>query len=124
MLAPHARHGAVLADAPEFVAVALMADLPIGSAKPVDVAGDPVALFNVGGVVYAIDDWDLDKGISIADGHLAGAIATSRNGRLSYDVTTGDVVGVPGLSIGVYEVRVVDGTIMIATSRRPWGPAR
>ena len=113
-----ARQGANLVEATEFVAAALMADLPVGTGKAVDIAGDAVALFNVDGAVYAIDDWDLDKGTSIAAGQLAGTIARSRNGRLSYDVTTGEVVGVPGLSVDVYEVRVVEGTIMVATRRR------
>ena len=52
-------------------------------------------------------------------GNSQAPIARSRNGRLSYDVTTGEVVRyIPGLSVDVYEVRVVEGTIMVATRRR------
>jgi 3-phenylpropionate/trans-cinnamate dioxygenase ferredoxin component len=101
--------------ATEYVAVAPLADLPAGTATSIDVAGQVVAIFNIDGTVYAIDDWDLDNGSSIAAGRLDGTIVTSTNGRLRYDVTSGEVVGVPGLSVGVYQVRVVDGIIMIAT---------
>ncbi len=94
-----------------------LADLPVGTGTAVDIAGDAVALFNVAGVVYAIDDWDLDSGASIADGRLEGTIITRSNGRLSYDVTSGGVVGVPGLRVGVYDVRVVDGVIMVGGCR-------
>jgi 3-phenylpropionate/trans-cinnamate dioxygenase ferredoxin subunit len=97
-----------------FVTVAAMTDLPAGAATTVDVAGYAVALFNVDGIVYAIDDWDLDNGASIAAGRLEGTIVASTNSRLSYDVTTGGVVGVPGLSVAAYDVRIVDGMITIA----------
>jgi 3-phenylpropionate/trans-cinnamate dioxygenase ferredoxin subunit len=73
-----------------------------------------IALFNVEGTVYAMDDSCLHAGSSLGVGALDGKIVKCRGHGWSYDVTTGCVLGVPGLGMSVYAVKVVDGRIMVA----------
>ena len=41
---------------PEFVKVARIDDVPAGQARMVEVNGNEIALFNVGGAVHALDN--------------------------------------------------------------------
>ena len=60
---------------PEPVLVASRAELPPGGKKLLDVEGRAIALFNVEGHYYAIDDVCTHDGGPLADGLLEGCIA-------------------------------------------------
>jgi nitrite reductase/ring-hydroxylating ferredoxin subunit len=98
----------------EFVEVALLEQIAPGSSIVVDVAGKSVALFNVEGQVYAIDDSCMHQGASLAAGKLDGKIVTCRAHGLKYDVTTGFVGGSPGFGVASHAVQIADGKISVA----------
>ena len=98
----------------EFVEVALLEQIAPGSSIVVDVAGKSVALFNVEGQVYAIDDSCMHQGASLAAGKLDGKIVTCRAHGLKYDVTTGFVGGSPGFGVASHAVQIVNGKIYVA----------
>ena len=98
----------------EFVEVALLEQIALGSSIVVDVAGKSVALFNVEGQVYAIDDSCMHQGASLAAGKLDGKIVTCRAHGLKFDVTTGFVGGSPGFGVASHAVQIVDGKISVA----------
>jgi hypothetical protein len=56
----------------DFVKVATLDQLAPGHGMTVTVHGVPVALFNVKGTVYAIDDTCLHAGVSLGTGDLRG----------------------------------------------------
>jgi nitrite reductase/ring-hydroxylating ferredoxin subunit len=58
----------------DFVEVAKLDQLAPGQGMTVTVRGVPVALFNVDGTVYAIDDTCLHAGVSLETGELRGHI--------------------------------------------------
>ena len=100
---------------PEFIEAAPLDQVPAGTATTVQVAGKDIALFNVNGTVYATDDKCLHAAGSLGfGGKLEGKVVTCRLHGWKFDVTTGNMPLVPGMSLGCYPVKVVDGKIQVA----------
>jgi nitrite reductase/ring-hydroxylating ferredoxin subunit len=98
----------------EFVEVASLEQIAPGRSLVVNVAGKSVALFNVEGQIYAIDDSCMHQGASLGAGKIDGKIVTCRAHGLKYDVTTGFVGGSPGYGVASHAVQVVGGKIAVA----------
>lgn len=98
----------------DFVRAALLDQVPPGTATTVCVNGTEVALFNVGGKVYALQDACAHAGSSLGAGELGGTVVRCRGHGWTYDVTTGFVCGINGFGVPTYAVKVVDGQILIA----------
>ena len=98
-----------------YVEVANLEQLPPGGGTVVTIEGKDIALFNVDGTVYAIDDGCLHHGVSLGTSECDGKIVTCRGHGWKYDVTTGSTLNVPGYGVAAYPVKVVDGKIMVAT---------
>ena len=72
-----------------FVKVATRGELPRGGKKLVEIDGRAIAVFNVDGVFYAIDDVCTHDGGPLAEGELIGCeIECPRHGA-RFDVRTG-----------------------------------
>src|SRR6266480_3010470 len=79
----------------DFVTVATRSELPPGGKKLVEIDGRPVAVFNVAGTFYAIDDVCTHDGGPLAEGELQGAeIQCPRHGA-RFDVRTGKALCLP-----------------------------
>jgi 3-phenylpropionate/trans-cinnamate dioxygenase ferredoxin component len=80
---------------PEFVKVINRSELPPGGKALTEVDGRPIAVFNVGGCFYAIDDVCTHDGGPLAEGELDGAeIQCPRHGA-RFDVRTGKALCFP-----------------------------
>jgi nitrite reductase/ring-hydroxylating ferredoxin subunit len=97
-----------------YIEVANLEQLPPGRGTTVSVEGKDIALFNVDGTVYAMDDACLHQGLSLGNSKLDGKIVTCRGHGWKYDVTTGSTYPVPGIGVAAYPVKVVDGKIVVA----------
>src|SRR5688572_5989528 len=75
-------------------------DLPAGIVKAVQLEGKTIALANVDGQYYAVDDVCPHRGCSLATGLLAGSILSCPCHGSQFDVTNGAVVRGPA-STGV-----------------------
>ena len=60
----------------QFIKVASAADLAPGEAKCVEVAGKKIALFNLEGTFYAIDDTCTHRGGPLSEGEVSGEEVT------------------------------------------------
>jgi nitrite reductase/ring-hydroxylating ferredoxin subunit len=98
----------------EFLEVASIEQVAPGHSLVVTVAGKDVALFNVEGQIYAIDDACAHQGASLGAGKIEGNVVTCRAHGLKYDVTTGFVGGSPGYGVASHAVQVVNGMIAVA----------
>jgi nitrite reductase (NADH) small subunit len=96
-----------------FVRAAALTEIPAGTIRAVAVAGKTVAVANVGGQVYAIDNTCLHRGGPLADGPLEGKVVTCPWHGWPYDVTTGKLT--QNLSVGVacYPTEVRGGDIFV-----------
>jgi len=100
----------------EFLETIVLDRLPPGKGKVVRVAGKDVALFNVDGNIYAIDDACAHAGVSLGTSKLRGNIVTCRGHGFRYDVTNGQCVSISGMRVASHPVRIVDGKILVAPS--------
>jgi nitrite reductase/ring-hydroxylating ferredoxin subunit len=100
----------------DFVEVARLDQVPIGRGSSVTVNGKEIALFNVDGTIYAMDDSCLHQAQSLGISKLEGKVVTCRGHGWKYDVTTGNTLHVPDYGVTTYPVKVVDGKIMVAVS--------
>jgi nitrite reductase/ring-hydroxylating ferredoxin subunit len=102
----------------DFVEVAQLEQIAPGNSKMVYVGEKSIALFNVDGVIYAIDDTCLHQGSSLAQGRLNGKIVTCRGHGWKYDVTTGSLTLNPESRVASYAVKIIDGKIMVDTGKK------
>ena len=79
----------------KLVKVASAADIPPGSGKSVEVEGKRIAVFNVDGRFYAIDDTCPHRGGPLSEGELDGEVVTCPWHRSTFNVTTGAVLSAP-----------------------------
>jgi 3-phenylpropionate/trans-cinnamate dioxygenase ferredoxin subunit len=98
----------------EFVKVASASEIPTGGKKLLDIEGRAIALFNVDGTFYAIDDVCTHDGGPLAEGELRGCeIECPRHGA-RFDVRTGAALCMPAFEpVKVHDVRVVGDVIEI-----------
>ncbi len=87
--------------------VAKKGDLPEGEMKRVQVGYLPIALFNVAGRYYAIDDLCTHDGGNLAEGVLEGyEVECPRHGA-RFDIRSGKVTRLPAFEpVRSYEVKV------------------
>ena len=102
----------------DFVEVARLEQVAPGKSKFVHVGDKGVALFNVEGKIYAIDDTCLHQGSSLAQGKLNGKILTCRAHGWKYDVETGRLTLNPEKGVASYPVEIVDGKIMLDVDKK------
>ncbi len=90
-----------------FVKVGKLEDVPAGAAKVYEVADRAIAVCNVDGTLYAIDDICTHDEASLEQGYLEGCeIECPRHGA-RFDVRTGDVTALPAVvPIDTFPVRV------------------
>jgi 3-phenylpropionate/trans-cinnamate dioxygenase ferredoxin subunit len=102
---------------PSFVKVASARELPPGGKKLADVDGRPIALFNVDGKFYAIDDVCTHDGGPLAEGQLLGCeIMCPRHGA-RFDVRTGKPLCMPAVEpVAVHATEVRGDEVYVALS--------
>jgi 3-phenylpropionate/trans-cinnamate dioxygenase ferredoxin subunit len=96
------------------IRVCAVADLPEGEAVRLDVEV-PIAVFNVGGDLYAIDDTCTHQDASLADGYLDDDCTVECPLHAScFDLRTGEVSGPPAtVPVRTHAVVVENGTIFV-----------
>ena len=101
---------------PDFVEVSTIHRPGPGAVTVVKISGVNVALFNVAGCLFAINDFCMRCGTSLAEGSITGSQVTCRKCGWRYDFTTGRLAHLPALMTDRFEVHVVDSQILVATA--------
>lgn len=98
----------------EYKKVASTSDLSPGNGKLVEVDGKRIALFNLGGSYYAIDDVCPHKGGPLSDGTIDGeSVACPWHGAV-FNIKTGAVEKPPARQgVSTYKVRVQGNDIEV-----------
>ena len=98
----------------EFVKVARTDEVGPGQGRLIDVKGKQIALFNVNGEFFAIDNMCTHEEASLADGELSGHEVICPLHGAKFDVRTGEVLGPPAYDdVACYKVRVMGTDIEI-----------
>jgi nitrite reductase/ring-hydroxylating ferredoxin subunit len=97
-----------------FVKVAAVAEIAPGRGKCVEARGRRIALFNIRGSYYAIDDACPHTGAPLCEGDLEDAEVTCPWHGAVFDVTTGACrEGPSSEDVASYRVRVIDGNVEV-----------
>ena len=101
----------------DWVKIAKKSELPPGAKKLVDVGGRPVALFNVHGLFFAIDDICTHDGGPLAEGELRGnEIECPRHGA-RFNVETGEALSMPAFEpVATHAVKVEGDDVFVKLS--------
>jgi nitrite reductase (NADH) small subunit len=99
---------------PNFVKVASVSQVAPGTGIVANADGKEVAVFNVDGEFYAIDNVCKHRGGPLGEGELEGDTVTCPWHAWQYNVKTGMCLTKDGIKMDAYEVRVEDGDIKIA----------
>jgi nitrite reductase/ring-hydroxylating ferredoxin subunit len=96
------------------VRVARVSELSPGTGKVVGTDGRSVALFNVDGVFYAIDNTCTHRGGPLGEGALIGEIVTCPWHGAQFNVRTGAVTSRPAPSgVRSYPVKVEGDDVLV-----------
>jgi nitrite reductase/ring-hydroxylating ferredoxin subunit len=91
----------------QFVKVASTNEIATGAAKQVEVNGKTIALFNLDGNYYAMDNTCTHRGGPLAEGYVEGEEVTCPWHGAQFNIKTGAVVGPPAAKgVAKYNVRV------------------
>jgi len=102
----------------EWVDVARVEDFPSGTVRTVQIEGTPIAVFNLNGHYYAIEDLCSHEAETLSDGEVAGEeIICPRHGA-HFSIPTGAALSPPAHEpVATLPVRVEDGMVMVKDDR-------
>ncbi len=95
------------------VRVASVGDVEPGEGRVVEADGRTLALFNVDGRFYAIDNACAHRGGPLGEGDLEGTVVTCPWHAWRWDVTTGANVNNPAVGVACVPVVVENGTVFV-----------
>lgn len=102
----------------EWTDVAAEADLPPGSCRRLWVEGVAMAVFNVDGQYYAIEDLCTHEAETLSNGRLIGTEIICPRHASRFSLVTGEALSPPAYEpIAVFPVRVRDGMVQVRDHR-------
>ena len=102
------------ADEAGWVRAASRAELPPGEVLGVELAGRPIALYDVDGNVFATDNICTHAYARLSDGWLDGDLIECPLHAARFEVRTGKVLDPPATEdLKTYPVRIVDDEIQV-----------
>lgn len=96
-----------------FVKVAEANAVKPGYGEAVEAAGKDLALFNVDGTFYCLDNVCPHAGAPLDGGWLDGTVVTCPWHAWEIDLTTGEVTFDPGTCVATYECKIEDGAVLV-----------
>ncbi len=103
----------------EFVVVAITDELNPGD-KPLvfEMNRRWIALYNLNGDFYAIEDVCTHDGGPLAEGEVEGCVVSCPRHGAQFDIITGKVLSAPALTdVPTFEVRVVGNEVQVGARR-------
>jgi len=90
----------------EFVRVAGTGDVQPGYGIVAEVNGKTLAVFNMDGKYYVVDNTCVHRGGPLGEGEVEGTVVTCPWHGWQYNVATGTCVNNPSARVEVYQVKV------------------
>jgi 3-phenylpropionate/trans-cinnamate dioxygenase ferredoxin subunit len=102
-----------------YIRVAAAADVPENNGRPYEIAGRRIAVYNLKGVFYAIDDVCTHEETSLSAGPVMGEMVVCPRHGSRFHIPTGRVRSLPAiLNVATYEVRVENGDVFVRPEPR------
>lgn len=100
-----------------FVTVAKVGEIPVGGVKIVRLDDQEIAVFNLAGAYYAMDDVCTHDGGPLAEGVIEGEVIECPRHGARFDIKTGAVLAMPATqAVPTYPVRVDGDEIKVRLS--------
>ena len=96
-----------------WVRVAGVAEIAPGEGRVVDVGSRTLAVFNVDGTYYALDNACTHRGGPLGEGDLDGTVVSCPWHAWRWDVTTGANVNNPAVRVACFPTRVQNGAVFV-----------
>lgn len=105
----------------DFITVANIDDLPPGKCTSIETEECGIALFNLEGHIYALDNTCPHAGGPLGEGSIEGEYVSCPWHDWKFHIPTGvcQKNPTPSLNVPCYKVRVIEGAIQIARSSLP-----
>ena len=97
----------------KMVSVGKVTDLEAGKGKVIEAEGKELALFNVEGKFYAIDNICLHQGGPLGEGEVVGKCVICPYHGWEYDITTGAVTFNANAKVKTYPVKVEGDDVQV-----------
>jgi len=98
----------------EYVRVAAVDEVPPGGVTVASIGGRTIAIFNVDGSFYAVDDTCTHEYASLSQGPRSAEIVTCPKHGSRFNVRTGRVLSLPAaVPVSTYPVKVEAGQIYV-----------
>jgi nitrite reductase/ring-hydroxylating ferredoxin subunit len=95
------------------VRVAAVGDVPAGQGYVVETGGRQLALFNVEGIVHAVDNACPHRGGPLGEGDLDGRVVSCPWHAWRWDVTTGANANNPAVRVACFPVSIEEGQVFV-----------
>jgi nitrite reductase (NADH) small subunit len=99
---------------PEFKKIAETAQIPQGTGKVVELDGNQIAIWNVGGSFQAFQNVCPHRGGPVGEGELEGNIITCPWHGWQFDIVTGQSTFNPAAKLTNYDVQVEGTDVKVA----------
>lgn len=103
---------------PDFKTVGSTTEIPAGQAKAFVVGDREIAVFNVAGEFFAIENSCPHQGGPLAEGWIEGKIVTCPWHAWCFDVSTGAMTLGGYTTVDAFDVKIDGATIAVATEPR------
>ena len=91
-----------------------LTDLPEERGVGVDLGGVRLAVFRIGGEVFAIDDHCPHRGFPLRDGTIVAGQVRCRTHGSVFDLRSGELRrGPASCGVGTYRVEILDGVVRV-----------
>ena len=97
----------------EFVKVAEVKDVPVGTGISIEAQGKPIALFNCDGTFLAMDDTCPHQGGPLGEGELAGTVVTCPWHEWRFDAKTGVNTDDATCKVQTYPVKLEGNDVLV-----------
>lgn len=94
--------------------VAKVSEIAPGTAKQVDVDGEPIAIFNLDGQFYAISDTCSHAQASLSEGEIENGVVTCPWHGAKFDIKTGKNLSMPApMPVQTFSIKIEGDVIKI-----------
>lgn len=102
----------------EWVNVGSLEEIPPGQHKTIDINEVMIAVFNLDGKFYAIEDVCTHEGGVLTGGTVESNVITCPRHGAQFDIRTGDVLAPPAYEpVATFPVRVHEGMVQVKDDR-------
>ena len=102
----------------DWIDVGLAADIPPGTHKVAEADGVMIAVFNLDGAFYAIEDVCTHDGGILTGGPVNGCIITCPRHGATFDIRSGEALSAPAYEpTASFPVRIQDGIVQTKDDR-------